>query len=203
MIRHICFCTKLCYMCLCKDETAKLSYLAVYVTAWGNWEGSSAIKCVIAGGTFVCGWCNFEHPLLYFSERSTYPVPRPRYQCWHHIPPPCHEISHLCCVSTWEQGWSEPGFPTIAMSTIFYYCNTLCCNSGCTGESNVLILCSILLLLWVRAVPAVSVAVCDVSGDGSQTIGVFSGASVTRKSSTGVSLSGQRSRSGWSEAFPK
>lgn len=190
-------------MCLCKAETAKLPYLAVYVTAGGNWEGSSAIKCIIAGGTFVCGWCNFEHPILYFSEGSTCPVPSPRYQRWHLISPPCHEISHLCCVPTGEQGWSELDFPAIALSTTFYYCNTLCCNSGCTGESNILILCLILLLLWVRAVRAVSLTVCDVSGDGSQTVWVFSRVSVTRRSSTGLSLSSQRSRSGWSEAFPK
>ena len=37
-------------------------------------------------------------------------------------------------------------------------------------------------------VRAVFLAVCDVSGDGSQTIWVFSGVSVTRKSSAGVSL---------------
>jgi len=55
--------------------------------------------------------------------------------------------------------------------------------------------------VWV--VRAVSLAVCDVSSDGSQILEVFPGVPMTRKSSTGVSLSGQRSRSGCSEAFPK
>lgn len=120
-------------MCSCKDETAKLSSLAAYVAAWGNQEGSSAMKCIIAGIIFVHDCCHFGHPILYFSERSIYSISCAQYQCWHFIPPPCHNISHLCCVSTWKQGWSELGFPAIPMSTSFHWCNTTCCNRRTKG----------------------------------------------------------------------